>query len=222
MKSVVLLSSGMDSTVNLYAAQKQGPVLLALTFDYGQRAAAREISQSQRLCQELGIRHQVVSLPFFSDLGKSSLVDKTIQLPAVAIDDLETSIKSAQSVWVPNRNGIFLNIAAGFAESLEAEQIVPGFNKEEALTFPDNSKEFMLESTRALAFSTANKVRVQCYTVDLNKTQIVSLGQSLGVNWSQIWPCYQDLTNWCGQCESCQRARRAFVANGVNIENFMA
>ncbi len=223
MKSVVLLSGGMDSTVNLYEAQNRGEVLLALTFDYGQRAAAKEIEISQKMTAKFGIKHQVLALPFFKDLGTSSLIDTGKALPLkndVSIDDHSASMKTAKSVWVPNRNGIFLNIAAGFAEALGAQVVIPGFNLEEASTFPDNSLKFMNQVTDSFSYSTSNQVRVECTTVSMNKTEIVAFGEKLGVAWSMIWPCYQAGAKWCGQCESCQRAERAFKANGISKLNF--
>jgi 7-cyano-7-deazaguanine synthase len=72
MKSVVLLSAGLDSTVNLYAAKKDGQVLLALTFDYGQRAAKKEILKAKALCKKLKVPHQVLKLPFIGAWGGSS------------------------------------------------------------------------------------------------------------------------------------------------------
>jgi 7-cyano-7-deazaguanine synthase len=220
MKSVILLSGGMDSAVNLYEAHSKGSILLALTFNYGQRAASREMQSSRALAKNLQVPHEVVELPFFKNWGHSSLTNPRQKLPLqgeVAIDDLEISRQTAKSVWVPNRNGIFLNIAAGFAEALGAQAIVPGFNLEEASTFPDNSFEFMGAMTRSLSFSTANQVEVQCFTVNMNKTEIVRRGEQLKVPWREIWPCYQAGERWCGQCESCQRARRAFEANGLKI-----
>ena len=62
-------------------------------------------------------------------------------------------------MWVPNRNGVFIAIAAAFAESLGADLVVTGFNAEEAATFPDNSAAFAAAATESLRFSTANGVR---------------------------------------------------------------
>lgn len=222
-RSVVLLSAGLDSTVNLLAARKESEIALALTFDYGQRAASKEIAAARALTTELQVPHQVLKLPFFTDFGKSSLVDTTQQIPvgeAVSIDDLKTSQTTAKSVWVPNRNGIFLNIAAGFAESLGAEWVVPGFNKEEAATFPDNSDAFLKAATHSLSFSTANQVQVKCFTTDLMKTEIVATGLKLGLKLKWLWPCYFSGEKWCGQCESCLRSKRALEASGVSTAEY--
>ena len=133
------------------------------------------------------------------------------------MDDLVTSKETAKSVWVPNRNGIFLNVAAGYAESLGADWIVPGFNKEEAATFPDNSAGSLEATTQALSYSTANKVQIKCFTTDKNKTEIVQMGQALKVDWTLMWPCYFSGEKWCGQCESCQRSKRALMASGIRV-----
>lgn len=224
-KAVVLLSAGLDSSVNLYEAQQKMEIALALTFDYGQKAARREIESAAKLCRQLEVRHQVISLPWFKDFNRSSLLVDGQSVPtgsAVSIDDQKTSEQTAKSVWVPNRNGIFLNIAAGFAESLDASVVVPGFNLEEAATFPDNSEPFMKALDGAFSFSTSNQVKVQCFTVSLNKTEIVQRGEDLQVPWHLTWPCYFARDRWCGQCESCQRAKRAFKSADVPVEALFA
>lgn len=135
----------------------------------------------------------------------------------VAIDDLQTSQNTAKAVWVPNRNGIFLNIAAGFAEGLGAETVIPGFNVEEATTFPDNSFPYMKALDESFIFSTANHVKVYCYSVNMDKTEIVKDSIRLKVPFEKLWPCYQAFEKWCGECESCQRFQRAVKANGVKL-----
>lgn len=220
MKSVVLLSSGLDSTVNLYAAREIGEVLLALTFNYGQRAAKNEIEASTRICKKLNVPHKVIDLTFFSDFGKSSLTDHSKLVPVgndVQISSLEKSTETAKSVWVPNRNGILLNIGAGFAEALNATHLTPGFNAEEASTFPDNTDDFLKALTKSFSYSTSNHVKTHCFTTEMQKTDIVKLGQKLNVDWSLIWPCYFSGEKWCGQCESCQRSKRAFMEAGVQV-----
>lgn len=222
-KVVLLLSAGLDSAVNAFEAIKHHhEVVLALTFNYGQRAAQKEIECSKKLADYLKIPHKVVELPWFKDLNKSSLLVESQTVPtgsSVAIDDLKTSEQTAKAVWVPNRNGIFLNIAAAYAEALGAHTVIPGFNAEEAATFPDNSKEFMEQATKGLKFSTSNHVTVGCYTIHMKKPDIVRLGQGLKVPWEFVWPCYFSGDKWCGECESCQRSKRAFASAGIDVKH---
>lgn len=219
-RSVILLSSGLDSTVNFYVALKESDVQLALTFNYGQKAAQKEIERSKEIAELNKIKHVVIDLPWMKDLGTSSLTKDTAKLPLgpnISIDDQKVSEKTAKAVWVPNRNGVFLNIAAAYAESLKAEMVVPGFNIEEARTFPDNSFDFIRATRKAFSYSTAIQVDVQCFTINMSKNDIVKLGQSFQVPFERMWVCYQNHDNWCGQCESCKRALRAFKANRVDI-----
>lgn len=216
-RSVVLLSSGLDSTVNLYEARAETEVVLALTFDYGQRAAPREIERAGRISGHAGVDHRVVSLPWFRDFTKTSLVDRGAEVPVgerVEIDDRSVSLQTAKAVWVPNRNGIFLNIAAAFAEGLGADVIIPGFNAEEATTFPDNTDEFLKAATKAFSYSTSNRIEAVCFTTSLDKTEIVRRGIELNVPFDLIWPCYFAEAEPCGQCESCKRFGRAMAAAG--------
>ncbi len=219
-RSVVLLSSGLDSTVNLYEAKQLSDVALAITFDYGQRAAEREIASAEKLSAQLGIPHKSLSLEWFKDFTKTSLVNRAQSIPvseSVQIDDLKQSGVTAKAVWVPNRNGIFLNIAAAFAEGLKANWIIPGFNAEEAATFPDNSQGYLEAATHAFSYSTSNQVQVKCFTTQMTKTQIVARGRELKVDFDLIWPCYFGEELPCGKCESCLRFKRAVAANVAPI-----
>lgn len=218
-KAVVLLSSGLDSSFNLLKASAQFEVALALTFDYGQRAAKKECDCASKLAAHYKVPHKIISLPWFKDFTKTTLVGggKIPSGSEVQIDDLKRSQETAKSVWVPNRNGIFLNIAAGFAEGLGAKYIIPGFNLEEAQTFPDNSGAFLKALDDSFSYSTANRVTTHCYSTHLNKTQIVKDAMQADLPFRLLWPCYLDGEEWCGTCESCKRFYRAAEENGLKL-----
>jgi 7-cyano-7-deazaguanine synthase len=209
--SIILLSAGLDSTVNLKCALDAGRVLKALTFDYGQRAAKREIACAAAQCARFGINHEIIRLPWLKAITRTALVaDKPLPKPKAALlDNADAAARAAARVWVPNRNGVFLEIAAAFADSLNADQIVPGFNAEEAATFPDNSAEYGRALTKALKFSTRDGVKVKCYTSRKRKTALLRHGMKIGAALDLIWCCYQGGRRMCGQCESCMRFVRA-------------
>lgn len=209
-KTVVLLSSGLDSTVNFYQSLEKDSVVLALTLDYGQLAAAPETLRAEKICKLHNVPHQVLDVKWFSHFTKTSLVEHSQSVPQnVELEDDQACQDSAKSVWVPNRNGIMIHIAAGFAEGLGADEIVVGFNKEEAATFPDNSVEFLNSLNQSLKFSTMNQVQVKSYTTHMDKKEIVALGRKLKVPFELIWSCYLGGDNPCQQCESCLRLQRA-------------
>ncbi len=218
MAAVALLSGGLDSTVAAaYAARRMG-LALALTVDYGQRSVAREIEAAAAIARFLKTRHRVVALPFLGEISSSALTDDGLAIPEPNRESLDHPAEArarAASVWVPNRNGIFIHVAAAFAQVLRHGTVVVGFNREEAETFPDNRPEFLEACTRSLAFTLDQAVRVTSPTKDLDKTGIVRLGLEVDAPLDRIWSCYGPGPEQCGRCESCMRLRRALERAGV-------
>lgn len=216
--SIVLLSGGLDSTVNFKITLDGGSVLKALTFDYGQRAARRETEAAAAMCERFGVSHEAIRLPWLRRITTTALVRRDRSVPRPQNDELDAGGRasvSAAQVWVPNRNGAFLAIGASFAEALGADEVVPGFNREEAASFPDNSPEFIAAVNAALRFSTRSRVRVRCHTSRRKKRSILRLGLDIGAPLDLVWCCYEGGRAMCGQCESCLRFVRAVEAAGA-------
>jgi 7-cyano-7-deazaguanine synthase len=211
LRSIILLSAGLDSAVNLQRAHQETDLALALTFDYGQLAAAREVAAARAMCRRLRVRQRVLRLPWLHRISESALTREDNALPHPRRDELDSKAaeESARVVWVPNRNGVFVNIAAAFAEALDCDLIVTGFNAEEGATFPDNSPEYVRAANRALGFSTMRRPRLISYTQDLDKVAIVRLGREIGAPLNLIWSCYRGGEEHCWRCESCLRLKRA-------------
>jgi len=138
-KAIILLSGGLDSLVALGYLKlgNKYDVKRALTFDYGQKSVNKEIEASSKICEYYGIEHSIIKLDWLKDITKTSLVSND----EIPIENLHTK-ESAKSVWVPNRNALFINIAASFCDSFGYNYIIYGANKDEAGNFPDNTEEF--------------------------------------------------------------------------------
>ncbi|NOZ23820.1 MAG: 7-cyano-7-deazaguanine synthase QueC [Planctomycetes bacterium] len=218
MKAIALLSGGLDSTVNFKRAVDEGHVALALTFNYGQRSAQREIEAASAIASRFGVAHKAIALPWLAEITTTALVDSGKDLPTPSDDELDTAgERTAIAVWVPNRNGVLINIAAAHAEAMGCDSVVVGFNSEEGATFPDNTPEFVGASNGALAYSTLSKVRVVCHTIEMNKAQVVRFGREIDAPINLVWPCYEAGPGLCWKCESCRRFRRALIQTG-NLE----
>lgn len=204
-KGIAILSGGLDSAVSTTIAAGLMKVVMALTFDYGQRAIVREIASAKKIAKRLRIPHRIIKLPFLKELTKNPLTQKGRSLSVKTF-----SKKSAESVWVPNRNALFINIAASFAETMKANFIITGFNREEAVTFPDNSEEFIKLANKTLQRSTLSKPKVVSFVAGLNKKQIFKKAVELDIDIAKLWWCYDGLRKPCGVCESCRR-----IENGI-------
>lgn len=219
-RAVTLLSGGLDSFLSTALARKECGIALGLTYDYGQKAARQEIRAAEKMAREWRFRHQVVELPWLKNLGASALTQSQTRLPRFhnpeKLLDKKTTEKSAEAVWVPNRNGVFLNIAASFAESLGATLIVTGFNREEAETFPDNGSDFVHRVNRALELcALLYPPKVKSYVQSLDKAEMAAKVIELDLSLDHFWSCYEGGEKMCGTCESCARTLAAFKAQNA-------
>lgn len=214
----MLLSGGLDSLVSCAIAREEHTIIAAVTCDYGQRAAKREIAAAAALCRQWSVPHQIIALPWLASWTPTALVDRAATVPRfrtdapASLDEPETTAASAAAVWVPNRNGLFVNIAAALAESRGASLIVTGFNAEEAATFPDNSATFVERMNACLQYSTLRNPRLVSFTQAMTKAQILAHALAHDLPLVHCWPCYEGGAKWCGTCESCARFRRAIPA----------
>ena len=213
--AIILLSGGLDSVVSLAKLKNKYSRILALTFNYGQKSFLSEKIASEKISEFYSIEHKIIDLDWLSQISTSSL-NTSEQVPNVSIDDLDvinTDINFSNSVWVPNRNGLFINIAACYADSYNYNSIIIGANKEESATFKDNSKEFVNAINLSLLNSTCSSVQVEAPLIDMTKEEIVKLGIDLNIPFKYIYSCYDDKLVHCKYCESCQRLIRALELN---------
>lgn len=210
-KSIILLSGGLDSLVSLGLKKEELNVELAITFNYGQKSAQKEINASEKICNYYGIKHEVINLDWLKRITQTTLVaDKEVPTGK----ELENPENSAKSVWVPNRNGLFLNIAGSFADSLGYNYILIGANKEEGQTFPDNTQEFINSVNAEFQYSTMAKPKVIAPLINYNKNDIVMLALKNKIPLELTMSCYNGGDKHCGICESCTRLKHALSANG--------
>jgi 7-cyano-7-deazaguanine synthase len=220
MKSVVLLSSGLDSAVAFKKAYDEPGVDMAITFDYGQRAAKKEIERAKKICERFNVRHTVIELPWLEDVTLTSLVNRGEPVPEPEekeLDDIKgRALATAHQVWVPNRNGVFINIAGSFADALGFDRIICGFNAEEGATFPDNTPEFVDAANKSLSYSCEKNVIVYAPLIKMNKVEIIKEGLRINAPIDLSWSCYHSYEKPCGKCESCRRRARAFRLAGAD------
>lgn len=219
MRSIALLSSGLDSVVAFKKEHDEHGVALAITFDYGQRAASKEIEMARKICERYGIRHEVIELPWLKAVTGTALVSRQAEVPEPTEAELDEikgrALETAHLVWVPNRNGAFINIAAAFGDALNLNRIVCGFNAEEGATFPDNTQPYVDAVNKSLSFSCEKTVQVVAPVIHLNKEEIIREGLKIQAPMDLSWSCYYAGEKPCGKCESCMRRARAFKRAGV-------
>lgn len=209
-KSIILMSGGLDSLVALGYSKKHTDynIELALTFDYGQKTVIAEIEHSKKICDYYNIEHKIIKLDWLKEITHTALVSES-EIPK---DSFETK-ESAKSVWVPNRNALFLNIAAAYCDSYNYNYILYGANKDESRTFPDNTEEFRSQISKTFETSTLVKPKVIAPLINYTKSDIVKIAVKDSMPLDLVWSCYHSSNKHCGECESCYHLKKALIAN---------
>lgn len=222
-RAVVLLSGGLDSYTAAAVAQRDGFLLSALSINYGQRHA-RELDASRAVAAALGVeRHLELALDL-SQIGGSSLTSSAIDVPkdstfAKAAADKPMVIPNT---YVPARNTIFLSMALGWAEVLEAADIVIGVNALDYSGYPDCRPEFIQAFEHLARLATRAGVEGRPLTIhtpliSLSKADIIRLGLSLGLDYGLTHSCYDPPSSGrpCGRCDSCLLRAAGFAEAGA-------
>lgn len=210
MKVAVLLSGGLDSTTALHWAHRHHEVVCALSFDYGSNHAAHELACARWQADSLGVAYHEIDLRSISAHLQSALLSGADAIPTA--DYAEDNLK--QTV-VPFRNGIFLAIAAGIAESNGAEGIVIAAHGGDHALYPDCREDFMAAMASAISLGTYANLQILRPFISATKGEITAEGAAMGVDFEHTYSCYCGREKHCGQCATCRERREAFAAAGV-------
>src|SRR5262249_47734474 len=149
-------------------------VVGALSFHYGSKHNDREIPFAAHHAAKFGIAHRVVPLAFIGELFTSDLLTSGGEIPKGHYEE-ETMKKTV----VPFRNGIMLSIAAGFAESVEAQGLVIAAHAGDHAIYPDCREDFMRSMGAAIRLGTYAGIEVLRPFIAMSKADIARRGHEL-------------------------------------------
>jgi len=215
-RALVLLSGGIDSTTALYWAQNRYENIQGLSFDYGQRHRV-ELLLARRLTRRLRLPHRTLKVDL-RRVGGSALTDLSVPVPLVSrVEDIGSKIPPT---YVPFRNGIFLALAAAWAEVNGIEDLICGFHTIDSPHYPDTRVAFVRAMQRAIDLGTASlsrgsRIRIVAPFSRMNKAEIIRLGLSLGADYSFSISCYGGREVPCRRCSACQLREQAWKEIGA-------
>jgi 7-cyano-7-deazaguanine synthase len=208
---VVLVSGGMDSCVALAWAAARYRVAM-LHVNYGQRTEGKELACFRRLVAHYRPEASLVAnASYLGRIGGSSLTDSRRE---IAEADMPGEVPTT---YVPFRNGNLLAVAAAWAETLGASQIVVGAVEEDAPGYPDCRPAFYEAAERLIALGTRpdTHITIEAPVIAKRKAEVVRMGGELGAPFDLTWSCYRSEARPCGACASCRRRAEAFAKAGV-------
>ncbi|WP_375767925.1 7-cyano-7-deazaguanine synthase QueC [Archangium gephyra] len=217
-KAVVLLSGGLDSTTVLAMAKADGFEPVCLAVSYGQRHAV-ELDRARRVTQAMGVKDFRLVTVDLRQVGGSALT-ADIEVPK---DRPEGELSHGIPItYVPARNALFLSLALGLAEVVEASVIYIGVNAVDYSGYPDCRPEFIRAFEQMATLATkagveGTRFEVRAPLSGMTKADIIRAGVKLGVDYSMTHSCYDPDPEGraCGRCDSCVLRRRGFEQAGV-------
>lgn len=224
--AICVYSGGLDSTVLLHECISTYEKVYAITFQYGQKHF-KEVDVASKYIKKLNnskiVEHKFLDLSFFKNVAlNSSITNDSISMPT-----MKDIVGHPQPTsYVPNRNMMLLSIAASYAESVNANDIVYGAVAVDNFSYWDCTEEFVQNINNTLHLNRMHTTTVHAPLLYKTKKNIVELGVQNGVRFEDTWTCYEGGEVACGICPSCSSRIAGFkqakvvdpIKYAVNIE----
>lgn len=212
VRSVVLLSGGLDSTVTAAIAVSKGTCAF-LHVNYGQRTEKKELESFDKIADHYKIEKRLVAdISYLKAIGGSALTDKSIDVPTSGVEAGVIPV-----TYVPFRNAHLLSIAVSWAEAIGAAEVYIGAVEEDSSGYPDCRDGFFrsFEATARLGTRPGAGIKIVTPLIRMRKSEIVRKGLDLGAPLELTWSCYKDSNLACGECDSCRLRLRGFKEAGT-------
>lgn len=211
MKSLVLLSGGIDSAVLLAEAIQYSKEVICLHYNYSQPTEEQELENAKRLSKHYDVN--LFTKDIHNIIGIGGLTSKNKDYD-ILLNDFGIS-----SGYVPYRNLLFLTIAAGVAREKNCRFIWIGAQAIDKDAYPDCRRTFMNKSQECLQLSFPDdevKMTIMSPFLDIPKFELIKKGQRIGVPFEKTISCYKLINGSpCGKCGACEERIDAFKKAGV-------
>ncbi|GAB0172900.1 7-cyano-7-deazaguanine synthase QueC [Helicobacter trogontum] len=210
---LVLLSGGVDSTTALFWSKKTCNTH-ALIFKYPSLHNQKEINCAMQICRDENIPYTLLDISsVFTDFKSALLQNNTETIPNDSYN-----LESMSKLVIPFRNGIFLSIAAGLAESLGCTEVVLSNHAGDHPIYPDCTKAFITSMNESIFQGSGGLVKLCSPFCGWDKNEIVRLGVTLGIDYAKTYSCYKGGERHCNVCPTCIESNESFLANGIVVD----
>lgn len=199
---ILSLSGGLDSSSLLFEYKDR--IALAASFKYPANHNERELKRAKDVAKRASVDHHIVDLTSAFEGFKSALLSG-----AGAVPNAEYDKNSISQLVVPFRNGIFLSVLAGLAESKGCEYIALANHAGDHEVYPDCRPEFSSAMGLAIYKGTSNGVQFFCPYVNLDKGEIAYRGIKAGLKPEWTYSCYKGKKEPCQKCPTCIERNKA-------------
>lgn len=194
--AIVLFSGGADSLLMLHWACMTHDKVIPLTYHYGQKHKkeikfATELLQNQSLRESVHINHYQMDISGAFGLSNSKLLESTNK-NWTPVGEFE-GYPNVNAMHVPGRNGIFLTIAMGMAESMGIDEVWIGCDYSDRLgLFPDCYQEWIVKMNALAAINGSKPIRIVAPLLGFTKEYVTLMLKTLGYDLSKVYSGYEE------------------------------
>ncbi len=203
IKTIVLHSGGLDSTVCLLKAKGMNREVISLGIDYGQKHRI-ELEYAKQQCERFKIVRKVLRIEWDKPHLNIPL-DRSVQ-------EMRQSVSPA---FLPGRNALFLTLACAEAAGIGASEVWIGVNAVDFSGYPDCRPEFIKAFQKMIRVAIPKGPKIVTPLLHMSKPQIARIAHRLGLKKGDFWCCYRPaLTSNgiepCNRCDACLLHRHAW------------
>lgn len=192
-ESVLLASGGLDSTVLAYWLRSKNRNFIPLFLNYGQHCCDSELTTlKQMLDSDMLERLQVVDISAIYGASQSRMIVEA---------DLWNESITADDLYLPYRNLLFLSIAAAFAQARGCKKVYAAFINSNHAKEIDCSSEFF--QRLAGVFEDYGAVEIDMPFRDMSKSDVAKIGIDLNIGIGRTYSCQVSSSTACGVCPNC-------------------
>ena len=212
-----VISGGMDSAIAtaVMVHLHSNKHVQGVSFYYGQKQV-KELVCARSVCEDLGIPHTVINVKSAFPQEGSANTDPSIPVPT-----MDEILGDPQPItYVPNRNMIFLSVAAAYAEATQSRTIVVGLQTHDEYGYFDTTSEFVAKMNAVLQLNRKHSMQIYAPFIDCSKSDELRVFQEFNDDLSLLKTtvtCYAPdyLGRSCGTCPSCSERINAFARCGL-------
>lgn len=211
--AIICLSGGLDSAAAL--AKYAESVKVCTFIHYGSRQNDREERASRELARHYGKQWvRIDAQNVFRDFDSALLANSSRELPVGRYDNIEVC-----SAKVPFRNGIFISMLVGLAESFGLEDVIVGVHSGDHRLYPDCTPKFISAFNEAIAAYSGDEPGIAIFAPFLNKTkkEIADIAKECGLPIEKTYSCYNGDDEHCGVCPTCIERQEAIGEDDPTI-----
>lgn len=207
MRSIVLFSGGIDSSTLALKLQREGHDVHCLTFDLG-AGRNEEVRRAEEIAKLFGLQHTIIPI---STIAKLLSPNFDMMVGGSYNDGCKSGSDQPNSMSIQTMHTLAAYYAAGHnisqlgwavhMDDQEARELA--VVKEKIRHFEASCRLHGLPMTMLTPF------------LGMRKTEVVSLGQSLGLNINLTYSCSAGKPVPCGLCRQCRVRDAALLTVAV-------